>query len=356
MSAAAAVCDSKSYKSKEPQELAGSSPHREASKDLQEEAAREECEGPEANQDQPGRSAGGGGTPVPGLAVGSTPLSPQEASLTDRLVLGGPRPYAPEMTQLSSSTRAVCAGRSQASPEDLSCPRASSRLPTQGEDQEAVGEPEASVPAWAASEMEKWPGTVETPASFLSPVSSRTRDMGRRQMSERSDAPESWLLADTATVRTADKTSPVCDSSLGTDPSESSSMAPRGALAKDSGTPGKGPMGELHLKATEATVCANNSKVSSTGEKVVLWTREADRVILTMCQQQGAQPQTFRGISQRLGNKTPTEVSHRFRELVQLFHTACEASSEDDDDATSTSNADQLSDRGDLLSEEELDG
>ncbi|XP_059269718.1 GON-4-like protein isoform X9 [Mustela nigripes] len=357
VSAAAAVCDSKSYKSKEPQELAGSSPHREASKDLQEEAAREECEGPEANQDQPGRSAGGGGTPVPaGLAVGSTPLSPQEASLTDRLVLGGPRPYAPETTQLSSSTRAVCAGRSQASPEVLSCPRASSRLPTQGEDQEAVGEPEASVPAWAASEMEKWPGTVETPASFLSPVSSRTRDMGRRQMSERSDAPESWLLADTAAVRTADKTSPVCDSSLGMDPSESSSTAPWGALAKDSGTPGKGPMGELHLKATEATVCANNSKVSSTGEKVVLWTREADRVILTMCQQQGAQPQTFRGISQRLGNKTPTEVSHRFRELVQLFHTACEASSEDDDDATSTSNADQLSDRGDLLSEEELDG
>ncbi|XP_032174608.1 GON-4-like protein isoform X9 [Mustela erminea] len=357
VSAAAAVCDSKSYKSKEPQELAGSSPHREASKDLQEATAREECEGPEANQDQPGGRAGGGGAPVPaGLAVGSTPLSPQEASLTDRLVLGGPRPYAPETTQLSSSTGAVCAGRSQASPEVLSCPRASSRLPAEGEDQEAVGEPEASVPAWAASEMEKWPGTVETPASFLSPVSSRTRDMGRRQMSERSDAPESWLLADTAAVRIADRTSPVCDSSLGTDPSESSSTAPRGALAKDSGTPGKGPVGELHPKATEATVCANNSKVSSTGEKVVLWTREADRVILTMCQQQGAQPQTFRGISQRLGNKTPTEVSHRFRELVQLFHTACEASSEEDDDATSTSNADQLSDRGDLLSEEELDG
>ncbi|XP_044122458.1 GON-4-like protein isoform X7 [Neovison vison] len=357
VSAAAAVCDSKSYKGKEPQELAGSSPHREASKDLQEEAAPEDCEGPEANQDQPGRRAGGGGTPVSaGLAVGSTPLSPQEASLTDRLVMGGPRPCAPETTQPSSSTGAVCAGRSQASPEVLSCPRASSRLPTEGKDPEAVGEPEASVPAWAASEMEKWPGTVEPPASFLSPVSSRTRDMGRRQGSERSDAPESWLLADRAAVRTADRTSPVRDSSLGTDPSESSSAAPRGALAKDSGTPGKGLVGEPHPKATEATVCANNSKVSSTGEKVVLWTREADRVILTMCQQQGAQPQTFRGISQQLGNKTPTEVSHRFRELVQLFHTACEASSEEDDDATSTSNADQLSDRGDLLSEEELDG
>lgn len=204
--------------------------------------------------------------------MGSTSLSPQEASLTDRLVLGGPRPCAPETTPLSSSTGTVCAGRSQASPEVLSCPRVSPRLSTEGEDQEAVGEPEASVPAWEASEMEKRPGTAEPPASFLSPVSSRTRDMGRRQVSERSDAPESWLLAGRAAVRTADGTSPVRDSSLGTEPSETST-APRRAPAKDSGTPGKGPAGEPHPKATEATVCANNSKVSSTGEKVVLWTR-----------------------------------------------------------------------------------
>lgn len=78
-------------------------------------------------------------------------------------------------------------------------------------------------------------------------------------------------------------------------------------------------------------------------------------MILTMCQEQGAQPHTFSVISQQLGNKTPMEVSHRFRELMQLFHTACEASSEDEDDGTSTSNADQLSDHGDLLSEDELD-
>uniref|UniRef100_A0A452UZK9 GON-4-like protein n=1 Tax=Ursus maritimus TaxID=29073 RepID=A0A452UZK9_URSMA len=160
-----------------------------------------------------------------------------------------------------------------------------------------------------------------------------------------------------AAVKTANRMSPVRESSSsGIDTSETSSKIPRGVLAKDSGTQGKGPAGEPHPKATEATVCANNSKVSSTGEKVVLWTREADRVILTMCQERGAQPQTFSSISQQLGNKTPAEVSHRFRELVQLFHTACEASSEEEDDATSTSNTDQLSDRGDLLSEEELDG
>ncbi|XP_027766152.1 GON-4-like protein [Empidonax traillii] len=108
-------------------------------------------------------------------------------------------------------------------------------------------------------------------------------------------------------------------------------------------------------KVTEATVCAKNSKVSSTGEKVVLWTREADRVILTTCQEKGAHLDTFHAISQKLGNKTASEVSHRFRELMRLFHTSCDGSSEDEEDATSTSNTDQLSDKDLLLSEEEPD-
>lgn len=49
------------------------------------------------------------------------------------------------------------------------------------------------------------------------------------------------------------------------------------------------------------------------------------------------------------------QVSHRFRELMKLFHTSCDGSSEDEEDATSTSNADQLSDKDLLLSEEEPD-
>ncbi|XP_051629279.1 GON-4-like protein isoform X3 [Manacus candei] len=112
---------------------------------------------------------------------------------------------------------------------------------------------------------------------------------------------------------------------------------------------------EQQQKVTEATVCAKNSKVSSTGEKVVLWTREADRVILTTCQEKGAHLDTFHAISQKLGNKTASEVSHRFRELMRLFHTSCDGSSEDEEDATSTSNTDQLSDKDLLLSEEEPD-
>ncbi|XP_069074569.1 GON-4-like protein isoform X2 [Pleurodeles waltl] len=105
----------------------------------------------------------------------------------------------------------------------------------------------------------------------------------------------------------------------------------------------------------ELTVCAKNSKVSSTGEKVVLWTREADRVILTTCQEQGAHQETFSAISRQLGYKTPIEISRRFRELMRLFHTSCEVSSEEEEDATSTSNTDQLSDRDLALSEEEQD-
>ncbi|XP_033270521.1 GON-4-like protein isoform X7 [Orcinus orca] len=362
------VCDSKSCKSKEPHELVGGSPHGEASpvpgakeagqgKDVMEEETPEERESTEATQSRTGRSTRKGEMPVPGLAAGSTLLSPQEVTFTDQLLLDGPPPCSPETPQLPSKTGTVlCAVRSnQAGSEVLSCPRASPRLQDEGEGHKPGHESQASMLVWNASETEKLPGTVEPPASFPSPVSSRTADLGGRQVSGKPDTQESWLPSSRAGV-TADGVSPVHgSSSLGTDTSETSPKAPRGGLAKDSGIQGKGPVGEPQTKATEATVCANNSKVSSTGEKVVLWTREADRVILTMCQEQGAQPQTFSIISQQLGNKTPTEVSHRFRELMQLFHTACEASSEDEDDATSTSNTDQLSDHGDLLSEEELD-
>ncbi|XP_036872672.2 GON-4-like protein isoform X1 [Manis javanica] len=362
------VCDSRSYKSKEPPEPVGSSPHREASpmpgakeagpgKDAMEEEAAGERGSTEAAQSRTGRSTRRGEVSVPGLAVGNTWPSPQEVTPTDRPLLDGLPPCSPETPQLPSKTGAVprTIRRSQAGPEVPSRPAASPKPQNEGEGPKAVGASEASMLVWDASETEKQPGTVEPAASSPSPVSSRTRDLGRRQVSGKPETQESWLPSDRAGVKTADRMLPGHESSSGTDTSETSSKAPRRGLAKDSGVQGKGPVGEQQPKATEATVCANNSKVSSTGEKVVLWTREADRVILTMCQEQGAQPQTFSGISQRLGNKTPSEVSHRFRELVQLFHSACEASSEDEEDAASTGNADQLSDRGDLLSEEEPD-
>lgn len=81
----------------------------------------------------------------------------------------------------------------------------------------------------------------------------------------------------------------------------------------------------------DTPVCAKNISLTASGERVILWTREADRVILTACQQQGANQSTFQAVSEQLGNKTASEVSRRFRDLMRLFHTsACQVSSEDE--------------------------
>ncbi|KPP78307.1 GON-4-like protein-like [Scleropages formosus] len=93
-------------------------------------------------------------------------------------------------------------------------------------------------------------------------------------------------------------------------------------------------------------VCAKNISLTPSGEKVILWTREADRVILTACQQQGANQNTFQAVSAQLGNKTASEVSRRFRDLMQLFHTAARQVSSEDE----ASNTEQQS-----ATDEELD-
>ncbi|XP_059412695.1 GON-4-like protein isoform X2 [Carassius carassius] len=74
------------------------------------------------------------------------------------------------------------------------------------------------------------------------------------------------------------------------------------------------------FNATGSSVCAKNISRTPNGKKVVLWTREADRVILTTCQQRGAKPATFHAIAAQLGNKTANEVLERFQDLIKLFH------------------------------------
>ncbi|XP_041429800.1 GON-4-like protein isoform X2 [Xenopus laevis] len=101
------------------------------------------------------------------------------------------------------------------------------------------------------------------------------------------------------------------------------------------------------LEEQTSTMCAKNIKVSSSGEKVVLWTREADRVILTMCKERGAWPETFGAISRLLGNKSAEEVSWRFQELVLLFQTACVTSSDEEEETGSAT---------EMLSEQEVEG
>ncbi|XP_054878476.1 GON-4-like protein [Poeciliopsis prolifica] len=77
----------------------------------------------------------------------------------------------------------------------------------------------------------------------------------------------------------------------------------------------------------QQAVCAKNITVSSSGEKVVVWTREADRAILTACQQRGATTKTFRQVSALLGNKTVKQVRLRFQDLMKLFLSASQRSS-----------------------------
>ncbi|XP_066539009.1 GON-4-like protein isoform X2 [Hoplias malabaricus] len=96
--------------------------------------------------------------------------------------------------------------------------------------------------------------------------------------------------------------------------------------------------------SSDTTVCAKNISLTPSGERVVLWTREADRVILTACQQQGANQSTFQAVSVQLGNKTPSEVSKRFRDLMRLFHTSARQASSEDEGAEHQSATDEEQD------------
>ncbi|XP_078390237.1 GON-4-like protein isoform X2 [Cetorhinus maximus] len=105
-------------------------------------------------------------------------------------------------------------------------------------------------------------------------------------------------------------------------------------------------------RQAQAAVGAKNSCLSSTGERVVLWTREADRAILTACRESGANEETFSEVAQQL-NKSAQEVSQRFRELIQLFHTSGNVSTDEEEDAVNNSNPEQLADHP--VSDEEQD-
>ncbi|XP_028821976.1 GON-4-like protein isoform X2 [Denticeps clupeoides] len=90
------------------------------------------------------------------------------------------------------------------------------------------------------------------------------------------------------------------------------------------------------------TICAKNISRMPSGEKVVLWTREADRLILTACQQKGATPKTFLSVSVQLGNKTDEEVCARFQDLMKLYHTSTKQQrSRDRDTNTDSSKAEE---------------
>lgn len=187
--------------------------------------------------------------------------------------LEGPTHCSPETPRPLPQTGAVVCSvkRKQAGPEVVSCLSTSSTPPEEVEDQKAAANSETTAPLPEASESERLLGTVQPPAPLPSPVSLRTRDTGRRHIYGKAGT-QSWLLESRAEAKAAHMAAPIHGPSSGVSASEAAPKAARVVLAEDSGTQGKGPEGVLP-KSSEATVCANNSKVSSTGEKVVLWTR-----------------------------------------------------------------------------------
>ncbi|XP_017327405.1 GON-4-like protein isoform X5 [Ictalurus punctatus] len=104
------------------------------------------------------------------------------------------------------------------------------------------------------------------------------------------------------------------------------------------------PQQSWQSPSSETPVCAKNISLTPSGEKVVLWTREADRVILTACQQQGANQSTFQSVSTQLGNKTASEVAKRFRDLMRLFHTSAQQVSSDEEATEQQSATDEEQD------------
>ncbi|XP_041464459.1 GON-4-like protein isoform X2 [Lytechinus variegatus] len=50
------------------------------------------------------------------------------------------------------------------------------------------------------------------------------------------------------------------------------------------------------------------------------WNRDADRVLLQACQEEGASEETFIKVASHLNDKTPQQVKERFATLMKLFH------------------------------------
>ncbi|CAK6979512.1 LOW QUALITY PROTEIN: GON-4-like protein [Scomber scombrus] len=140
----------------------------------------------------------------------------------------------------------------------------------------------------------------------------------------------SSLISSTSTLTpsTSLSTCPSVTSSSSTS-STSLSTCASSASSTSSTSPSSAP--PRPSPPSDLPVCAKNISLTASGEKVILWTREADRVILTTCQQEGANQNTFQAISSLLGNKTPSEVSRRFRDLMRLFRTAARQTSSEDE-------------------------
>ncbi|KAM4662431.1 GON-4-like protein [Discoglossus pictus] len=185
------------------------------------------------------------------------------------------------------------------------------------------------------------------------PCSPHSQSPHKPPQNSPTQSPSSTQLPAEEEVETTAVHVPSCSTSNTTDCLSDSGLLVQDAIYTRTSSNSQPTESSSNKEEQMLTVCAKNITVSSSGEKVILWTREADRVILTMCQERGAQEATFIAVSERLGNKSPEEVSQRFRELIRLFQTSCVASSDEEEEAGSTT--EQLSDQDVPLSEEDTE-
>ncbi|KYO27925.1 CASP8-associated protein 2 [Alligator mississippiensis] len=102
-------------------------------------------------------------------------------------------------------------------------------------------------------------------------------------------------------------------------------------ISGESGLPLKTPTSTKNElpQYKDSTVSSSASSISSLGlyakniikkkgEVVVSWTRNDDREILLACQKKGPSGKTFASVAARL-NKSPNQVSERFKQLMKLF-------------------------------------
>ncbi|XP_031572014.1 GON-4-like protein [Actinia tenebrosa] len=84
----------------------------------------------------------------------------------------------------------------------------------------------------------------------------------------------------------------------------------------------------------DRVISARNHLLGQDGRLIVLWTREDDRTILSVCHDQGATLQTFEELSRRLTGKSALEIKTRFEELMKLFQADSKepSSSEEEDE------------------------
>ncbi|XP_067386117.1 CASP8-associated protein 2 [Emydura macquarii macquarii] len=97
--------------------------------------------------------------------------------------------------------------------------------------------------------------------------------------------------------------------------SEEKGLAPRRSSTKSSELPENK---DLSTSSTSPRSLYAKNIIKKKGEVVVSWTRNDDREILLECQKNGPSGKTFVSIAARL-NKSPNQVSERFKQLMKLF-------------------------------------